>query len=162
MAEVERVWNAREPEFPITITRLEEEFEKNYQLLRGVNLVVGLLAVLAVLFTMAGLFGLAAYIAGQRTREFAIRKVMGAPVAALVRLVIWQFSIPVIIAIVIGMPIAVYATDAYLELFVERVSLGVLFFSVPAVSMILLTWAVISVHALKVAHTKPANALRAE
>lgn len=162
MSAVERIWDAREPEYPITIRSLVDEFEENYQILRGVNLAVGLLAVLAVLFTMAGLFGLAAYIAGQRTREFAIRKVMGAPVLSLVRLILWQFSIPLLIALAIGMPVAVIATDTYLELFVERVSLGVLFFSVPAVTMLLITWAIISIHALRVAHISPAMALRNE
>lgn len=162
MAEVERIWDSREPEYPITVASLSDEFNDNYEILRGLSIAVGSLAVLAVLFTMAGLFGLSAYIAGQRTREFAIRKVMGARVRTLVQLILWQFSVPVVIALLIGMPLAVYATDAYLELFVERVSLDLLFFSGPVIGVLALTWGIISVHALRVAHTNPARALRSE
>lgn len=162
MAEVERIWDSREPEYPLTLISLEEEFEENYQLLRGVNMVVVLLAMLTVLFTLAGLFGLSAFIAGQRTQEFAIRKVHGAPVGSLVRLVLWQFSIPIALSLALGIPVAVYATGAYLELFVERVSLGVMFYSVPAALMFILTWSIISVHAIRVARTNPAIALRNE
>lgn len=162
ITEIRRIWDNREPEFPMIVTTLKDEFEENYQMLKGINMVVIFLASLAVLFTLAGLFGLVAYIAGQRTREFAIRKVMGAHRNTLIKLVMIQFSIPVMIALIIGMPIAVFATDAYLELFVERVSLGVLFFAVPATAMLVLTWGVVLVHAIRVARTKPALALRSE
>lgn len=159
-AQVRKVWDRRESEYPMTMVSLEDEFEENYKLLRGVNWAVGLLAMFALLFTLVGLFGVAAYSAGQRTREMAIRKVMGAPVGSLILLILRPFSSAVFIALVIGMPIAVYATGAYLELFVERVSLGVLFFSVPAVIMFLLTWCVVLVHAVRVARTSPIDALR--
>ncbi len=162
MADIKRIWDQREPDYPININSLREEFDENYSVLEGINLAVATLAALAVVFSLAGLFGLSAYVAQQRTREFAIRKVMGAPVISLVKLILWQFSIPLLLSLVIGIPIAVIATDTYLELFVERVSLGGVFFAVPAVMMFILTWSVISFHAVRVTYTNPATALRSD
>jgi putative ABC transport system permease protein len=71
---------------------------------------------------MIGLFGLAAFMATSRTKEIGIRKVMGASLVQIVRMLIWQFSKPVIWALALALPLSYLASGIYLDFFAERLA----------------------------------------
>ena len=110
----------------------------------------------------AGLFGLSAYVAETRTKEIGIRKVMGASTNQIVRLLIWQFSKPVMLANLLAWPLAFLAMDQYLAFFAERVGIGAGFFIAAALASLALATLTVGSHALRIARRTPVMALRYE
>ena len=119
-------------------------------------------SLLAVIIGCLGLFGLAAFTAERRTKEIGIRKVLGARTRDIVRLLVWQFSRPVIIANLIAWPVAWWLMRDWLNTFDQRITLGPAPFILAA--LIALTIAIVTVvgHAMKVARSNPIHALRYE
>ena len=100
--------------------------------------------------------------AEKRTKEIGLRKVMGASIPAIIRLLLWQFSKPVAISVLIGTPIAVLASQQYLNFFSERVTLSPLIFVVSAALIMTFSWVTVATHAIRVARSNPIMALRYE
>ncbi len=88
---------------------MDQDFEKLYHAESQTRTIVGLLASLAIFIACLGLFGLAAFIAEQRTKEIGIRKVLGANVAGIIALMSKDFLKLIVVAFVIAVPIAWYA-----------------------------------------------------
>ncbi|HYD14547.1 MAG TPA: ABC transporter permease [Allosphingosinicella sp.] len=119
-------------------------------------------AAFAVLISCLGLFGLAAFTAEHRTKEIGIRKVVGARVRDIVRLLVWQFTRPVLIANLIAWPVAWWAMRNWLSEFESRVDIGLVPFVVAGLLALAIAIGTIAGHALKVARTNPIHALRYE
>jgi putative ABC transport system permease protein len=121
-------------------------------------------SILAIVIACLGLYGLSAFTVERRTKEIGIRKVMGASVGDIVRLLVWQFSIPVIIANIIAWPIAAYFSLGWLEGFSYRFDelwLLPIFLSISLLSL-LIAWITVASNAAHVAHKKPVYSLRYE
>ncbi|HEU0098990.1 MAG TPA: ABC transporter permease [Allosphingosinicella sp.] len=119
-------------------------------------------ALLSVVVGCLGLFGLAAFTAERRTKEIGIRKVLGARSRDIVRLLVWQFSKPVIIANLIAWPIAWWVMRNWLNGFDARIPLGPTPFLLAAVLALAIAIGTIAGHALRVARSNPIHALRYE
>jgi len=119
-------------------------------------------ALLAVIIGCLGLFGLAAFTAERRTKEIGIRKVLGARTRDIVRLLVWQFSRPVIIANIIAWPVAWWLMRDWLNGFDQRISLTPIPFLVAAAIALGIAIATVVGHAIKVARANPIHALRYE
>jgi putative ABC transport system permease protein len=119
-------------------------------------------SLLAVIIGCLGLFGLAAFTAQRRTKEIGIRKVLGARTRDIVRLLVWQFSRPVIIANVIAWPIAWWLMRDWLNKFDDRITLGPAPFLVAAAIALGIAVATVVGHAVRVARANPIHALRYE
>jgi putative ABC transport system permease protein len=117
---------------------------------------------LAIVIGCLGLFGLAAFTAERRTKEIGVRKVLGARSRDIVQLLVWQFSLPVLIANIIAWPIAWWVMRDWLNGFDTRISLTPVPFL--AAGLLALGIAVVTVggHAYRVAQTSPVRALRYE
>ena len=119
-------------------------------------------AFIALMLSMIGLFGLAAFMAARRTKEIGIRKVMGASLIQIVRMLIWQFSKPVMWALLVALPVSYFASNIYLNFFADRLDKIegiVLGAGILAVGF---SWATVAVHAVKIARSSPIHALRYE
>src|SRR5258708_39853547 len=116
----------------------------------------------AIFIACLGLFGLAAFTVGRRTREIGIRKVFGARTRDLVFLLLWQFSIPVLIANLIAWPLAWYYLHDWLQGFAYRITLSPLYFLGAGATALVIAWATVFVHARRVADANPIHALRYE
>ncbi len=119
-------------------------------------------ALLSVIVGCLGLFGLAAFTAERRTKEIGIRKVLGARVRDIVRLLVWQFSKPVIIANLIAWPVAWWVMRGWLNGFDARIPLGPTPFLLAAFLALVIAIGTIAGHAFKVARSNPIHALRYE
>jgi putative ABC transport system permease protein len=119
-------------------------------------------SLLAVIIGCLGLFGLAAFTAERRTKEIGIRKVLGARTRDIVRLLVWQFSRPVIIANVIAWPVAWWMMRDWLNSFDQRIPLTPVPFLFAAAVALGIAIATVVGHAVRVARANPIHALRYE
>jgi putative ABC transport system permease protein len=115
---------------------------------------------IAIIVACVGLFGLTAYTATQRTKEISIRKVLGASALGIVRLLSRDFALLVLIALVVGAPVAWYLTAQWLETFAFRITMGPTPFLVAGIIVFAFTAVTISYHAIKSALINPADTLK--
>jgi putative ABC transport system permease protein len=162
LEKIEETWDALIPEYPMQPEFLDATFEDTFIIFRSMNQVLGGFAFVALTLSLIGLFGLAAFMAQSRTREIGIRKVMGAKMSQIVKLLILQFSQPVMWALLVALPLSYFATDQYLNFFAERISLPVGIVALAGVVTILFSWGIVAIHAVSVARANPIAALRYE
>ena len=117
---------------------------------------------IAIFIACLGLFGLAAFTAGRRTKEIGLRKVFGARDRDVIIMLLWQFSIPVLIANLIAWPLAWYYLHDWLKGFAYRIDLNPAYFAGVGLAALLIAWFTILGHALRVARANPIHALRYE
>ena len=122
-AAVERQWKQITNDVPFEAKFSEDIIRKLYKAEDARAKIFAAFALLAVIIGCLGLFGLAAFTAERRTKEIGIRKVLGARTRDIVRLLVWQFSRPVIIANVIAWPVAWWLMRDWLNGFDQRISL---------------------------------------
>jgi putative ABC transport system permease protein len=162
VAFVDRAWHAFAPTKAVSRYFLDDDFGKLYQSDERQGEMFGVFVGIAIFIACLGLFGLAAFTVGRRTREIGIRKVFGARTRDVVVLLLWQFSIPVLIANAIAWPAAWYYLHGWLQGFAYRISLNPLYFVAAGLVALMIAWATIFAHALRVARANPIQALRYE
>jgi len=160
----EKIWNDRITEIPFDSSFVDVEMAAQYQTEEAEAIMLASFSGLAILIASLGLFGLAAFTAERRTKEIGIRKVMGAKIWDIVKLLLWQFSKPIIIANFIAWPIAYYFMNDWLQSFVYRIDgTYILALCVMAgIFALIIAWTTVASNAIRVAKTNPINALRYE
>jgi putative ABC transport system permease protein len=141
---------------------LDEMFENAYWTFQLMSRVVIGLAIFAIMIAGIGLFGLASYVTRARTREIGIRKTQGATPMQIVRLLLWDFSKPVVVANVIAWPLAYYLAERYIEVFSTRMTLTPLPFVAAFAGTLALAVSTVGVRALRASRLRPTEALRHE
>jgi putative ABC transport system permease protein len=159
---IETVWKRVIPEFPIQGRFLDEVFNDVYNILKYMNLALGIFAFVALSLALIGLFGLAAFMATQRTKEIGVRKVLGASSTQIARLLVWQFSTPVFWALLIALPGAYFASQTYLNFFADRIQSPIPILFVAGLIAVILAWGTVAAHAIRIARSNPIRALRYE
>jgi putative ABC transport system permease protein len=164
VAAIEEVWKDVIPEYPMQGRFLDETFEEVFQIFRGMNMALAGFAGLALILALIGLFGLAAFMATQRTKEIGVRKVLGAGSMQIARLLVWQFTKPVLWALLVALPLAYFASAAYLTFFAERIasSQSMLIMLVAGIVGVVFAWGTVAGHAIRIAQRNPIQALRYE
>lgn len=162
LSDVEAVWKDVIPDYPIQSRFLDEEFNETYAVYSGMSWTLGGFAAIAMLLSLIGLFGLAAFMAAGKTKEIGVRKVMGANMLQIVRLLIWQFSRPVLWALLVALPLAYIASNLYLDFFADRIGFTAPIVAGAGILAVLFAWAVVAIHAVRVARANPIYALRYE
>ena len=119
-------------------------------------------AILAIFIACLGLFGLAAYMAEQRTKEIGVRKVLGATVAHIVSMLSTDFLRLIFISAVIAFPLAWWFMNQWLQDFVYRVDIGWWVFAAAAGIALFIALATVSFQAIKAALANPVKSLRTE
>lgn len=157
---IEKKWKEVYPGIGFDYWFVSDEFNRMYFTERKVASLAKVFAVLAVLITVLGVFGLASYSAEQKTKEVGIRKVMGAEVKQVVALFLWMFLKIFFIACLIALPLAYLLTTNWLDKFVYRSSLGVDLFLLCMVSLLFITIATVSYEVIKAATANPVKSLR--
>jgi putative ABC transport system permease protein len=161
-AAVERQWKQITNDVPFEAKFSEDIIRELYKAEDSRAKIFAAFSMLAVIIGCLGLFGLAAFTAERRTKEIGIRKVLGARTRDIVRLLVWQFSRPVIIANVIAWPVAWWMMRDWLNGFDQRISLTPIPFVVAAAVALGIAVATVVGHAVKVARANPIHALRYE
>lgn len=159
---VETIFKKYGSAYPFEYTFVDVEFQKKFTTINLTSSLASLFAVLAIVITGLGLFGLAAFTAEQRTKEIGIRKVLGASVSSLVNLISRDFSILVIIAFVFWAPLSWWAMNSYLERYTIRTEISWWIFPATGAIALIFTLLIVSTQALRAAHSNPVNSLRNE
>ena len=144
------------------VSYMDEIFNKGFGGQRFTGKLAGLFAALAVFLSCMGLFGLSAYAAEQRTKEIGIRKVLGASVWDIVYLLGRNFMQLLLIALVIGVPLAWYAGKMYLQNYDYRISIGWYTFVGAALLVFLIAMLTVSAQSFKAATANPVKAIKSE
>ena len=162
IAGIETKWKAMAPGMPFSYQFVDESFDNMYRdELRTGKLGLGL-AVIAILIACLGLFGLAAYMAEQRTKEIGVRKVLGASVTNIVTMLSGNFLKLVVLSSIIAFPISWWAMNKWLEDFAFRINIGWWVFVAAGLSAVVIALATISFQAIKAAIVNPVQSLRTE
>jgi putative ABC transport system permease protein len=159
---IEDKWKEMAPGMPFSYDFLDESFDKMYRTEQRIGKVAMSFAFLAILIACLGLFGLATYMAEQRTKEIGVRKVLGATVPSIVSLLSQDFIKLVLIAAIIAFPLAWWAMNSWLEEFAYRINIGWWVFLIAGLSAIFIALATVSYQAIKAAIANPVKSLRTE
>jgi putative ABC transport system permease protein len=159
---IDRVWRATGHDRPLPQAFESQVVEDLYKDVITQGIAIGICAGLAILIACLGLFALAAFTTERRTKEIGVRKAMGASTADVVRLLVWQFTKPVLWANLIAWPVAFWAMDHWLHGFAYRVGLPPWLFLASSAVAVLIAWVTVCAHAWLVARARPATALRYE
>ncbi|HSZ86278.1 MAG TPA: ABC transporter permease [Puia sp.] len=162
ISQVENKWKTMAPGMPFSYRFLDESFNDMYRSEQRVGKIVLTFSVLAILIACLGLFGLATFIAEQRTKEIGIRKVLGASVSGIVQLLSKDFVKLVFISFVIAAPLGWYFMHKWLQDFVYRINISWWIFLLAAGLAIFIALATVSFQAIKTALMNPVKSLRAE
>lgn len=156
------IFNRYNPAFPYDYTFADASYATKFDTEVLVGKLAALIAALAIFISCLGLFGLAAYMAEQRTKEIGIRKVLGASVSQLWFLLSKEFIVLVVVSCVIASPVAFYFLKGWLQSYAYRVGIGAGVFIWAALMAIVITLMTISFQAIHAALMNPVRSLRNE
>jgi predicted permease len=162
ITKVEKVIKANNPAYPFEYKFVDEQFDRLFKTESLIGKLAAIFAILAILISSLGLFGLSAYTAERRTKEIGIRKVLGASVGGITTLLSKDFLKLVVISFVIAFPLAGYFMYQWLQDFAYRISISWIVFVMAGLIAIVIALATISFQAVKAAVANPAKSLRTE
>ncbi|MAZ27620.1 MAG: acetylornithine deacetylase [Cytophagaceae bacterium] len=150
------------PGFPFEYRFLDEVFDNRFKSEQLIGELSQVFAILAIIISCLGLFGLSAYTAEQRKKEIGVRKVLGSSVTGIVRLLSKDFIFLVFIAILIAVPLAWYVMNNWLQGFSYRISINGWVFAFAGITAIIIALVTVSFQAIKAAMANPVKSLRTE
>lgn len=162
LAKIETVFKKYDASNAFEYSFVDQDYGKKFDYERRIAKLTSAFAGLAMLISCLGLFGLASFIAEQRTKEIGIRKVMGASVASLWGMLSRDFVLLVVISILISIPIAYHYLSNWLENYEYRTNISWWIFAVTGFGAVLITLMSISYQAMRAALMNPVRSLRSE
>jgi putative ABC transport system permease protein len=162
LAKVETVFKRYNTVSPFEYQFVDQEYEKKFGDEQRIGKLSGIFASLAIFISCLGIFGLASFMAGQRTKEIGLRKVMGASVLNLWRMLSMDFVFLVMISLFIAIPISYLAMNAWLQKYEYRTDIAWWVFVVSGAGALLITLITVSYQSIKAALANPVNSLRSE
>jgi ABC-type antimicrobial peptide transport system permease subunit len=160
LAKIAAVCKRYSPEEPFDYHFADEEYAHKFMDEERVGKLVGYFSVLAIFISCLGLFGMASFVAEQRTREIGVRKVFGASVFNLWRLLNRDFVVLVFISMLIATPLAWYFMGNWLQQYALRTELSWWVFGVTGAGALLITLLTVSYQSIKAALMNPVKSLR--
>ncbi|MFD2571029.1 ABC transporter permease [Spirosoma soli] len=162
LAYISQVYHKFDPSTSPSFHFLDENFSKQYKAEQKQGQVLLSFTILAVLIACLGLFGLAAFAAEARTKEIGVRKVLGASVGSVVIMLSKDFTRLVLLAIVIGLPIAWYLTGQWLQNFAYHIDIEWWIFALAGLLAMSIALITVSFQSVKAALMNPVKSLRTE
>jgi putative ABC transport system permease protein len=162
LQKVEAVFKKYNSAYPFEYTFVDEQFAKKFSTITLISTLAKVFAILAIVITGLGLFGLASFTAEQRTKEIGIRKVMGASVTELVSLITREFAWLVVIALLISSPIAWYLLNSFLERYPYRIEFPWWALLLAGTIALVFALIIVSTQALKAASSNPIKSLQSD
>jgi putative ABC transport system permease protein len=150
------------PNLPFDYKFVDEEYGLKFTAEERIGKLATFFAILATIISCMGLFGLTSYVAEQRTKEIGVRKVLGASVFNLWKLLSKEFIILVVISCFIAMPVAWYFLHGWLQKYEYRTDMAWWIFTIAAGGALLITLITVSFQAIKAAVANPVKSLRTE
>ncbi|MGZ3874832.1 MAG: ABC transporter permease, partial [Mucilaginibacter sp.] len=162
MEQISSVWKNLSPSQPVRYAFMDERFAGMYADVQRMGHIFTSFAILAIIIACLGLFALAAFMAEQRSKEIGIRKVLGATVESITRLLSFDFVKLVLLSIAIASPVAWWAMNKWLQDFTYRITISWWIFAVAGIVAIAIAILTVSFQSIKAAIANPIKALRSE
>ena len=162
LSSIENKWKRYQQDVPFQYSFLEDDLNAAYRSDQQLAKLYGIFTSLSIFIACLGLFGLVAFTAQQRTKEIGIRKVLGANVAEIVKLLSADFLRLVLIAVIVASPIAWLAMNQWLQDFAYRIDIPWWVFVVAGTSALAIAIITVSIQAVKAAIANPVKSLRTE
>lgn len=162
LPKIQEVFNTILPEAPFDFKFADDDYMGKFEAEQRIGDLAQFFTLLAILISCLGLFGLASYIAEQRTKEIGIRKVLGASVTSLWSLLSKDFALLVLISCLISIPIAYSVLDGWLETYEVHTKLYWWTFALAAVGALVVTIVTVSFQAIRASVANPVKSLRSE
>ena len=159
---VETVFKKYNPAYPFTYKFTDKEYQEKFSDEQQTGTLAFIFAGLTIFISCLGLFGLASYMAENRSKEIGIRKVLGASVAGIAQMLTREFVALVVIAIILATPVAWWVASKWLQSFTYRIDIGWVTFVAAGSVAIIIAIITISGQAIRAAITNPINAIKAE
>ncbi len=159
---IETVFKTYNPESPFEYKFVDEDYARKFSDEERVGKLASFFAALAIFISCLGIFGLASFVAEQRAKEIGVRKVMGASVFILWKMLSKDFVMLVIISLLIAIPASLYYMNNWLLKYEYRTTISWWVFILAGTGALLITLATVSYQAIKAALANPVNSLRTE
>jgi putative ABC transport system permease protein len=159
---IEMAWKKVYPEVPFEHQFLDDTIKNYYKTEQRTSKLAKTAMGLAIFISCLGLFGLVSFTASQRTKEIGIRKVLGASVQQIVMLLSKDFILLVVLAFVIALPVALYASNQWLSSFPYRTDLPIWMFVVTGLAALMIAFITVSLQTVRAATVNPVESLRNE
>ena len=162
LEKIEPIFKKYDPANAFEYKFADQEFGKKFSNEKRIGNLAFVFTTLAIFISCLGLFGLASFVAEQRTKEIGIRKVMGASVSQLWQLLSKDFVVLVIVSCVIAIPLSFYFMNDWLMQYQYRITITWQIFAIASMGALLLTLLTVSFQSIKAALTSPVKSLRSE
>jgi ABC-type antimicrobial peptide transport system permease subunit len=162
LGKIENIFKKYNPGSPFEYKFTDDEYTRKFSDEQRTGSLAIVFAVLAIFISCLGLFGLASFVAEQRIKEIGVRKVLGASVFNLWRLLSKDFLLLVIIALIIAVPMSYYFMYNWLQNYEYRTQLAWWIFAVAGVAALFITLLTVSFQAIRAALMNPVKSLRTE
>ena len=159
---ITRITKDINPAYPVEISFLDDVYSDLFQKEKTLGILSNLFGGLAIFVSCLGLFGLVAYSAEQRTKEFGVRKVLGASLLNLMQLLSFSFVKMIVVAIVIAIPLSYYLMNKWLMKFEFHTEIPWWIIPTAAIGTLLMAVITVSFQAYKTANANPVDALKYE
>lgn len=159
---IESVFSKYNPAFPFTYKFVDEQYARKFMDEVRIGKLAGYFAFFAIFISCLGLFGLASFMAEQRTKEIGVRKVLGASVFNLWRLLSKEFVMLIIISLFIAIPLGFYFMHNWLQGYQYRTEISWWIFAAAGIGALVITLLTVSFQAIKAAISNPVKSLRTE
>ncbi|QQL50368.1 ABC transporter permease [Mucilaginibacter ginkgonis] len=162
VAKIEQTFKAFDPDSPFTYQFTDDNYNKKFAYEERIGKLAGFFTLFAIFISCMGLFGMASFMAEQRVKEIGVRKVLGATVLNLWKLMSTDFVMLVCISFIIAMPLAYYFMHGWLQNYTYRSELSWWIFALTGIGTLVITLLTISYQSIKAALTNPVKSLRSE
>jgi len=162
LSKIESIQHKLSPTSPFEYNFVDEEYGRKFSAEQRIGKLALFSTVLAMFISCLGLFGLSSFMAERKTKEIGIRKVLGASVTNLWRMLSKDFVVLVVISCTISIPLAWYGMNIWLEKYEYRTTLSWWIFAFSGVGALMITLLTVSFQAIKAALINPVNSLRSE
>jgi putative ABC transport system permease protein len=159
---IEAVFKKIIPSAPFDYKFVDQDYALKFAAEDLISKLAGFFAVFAVMISCLGLFGLASFVAEQRTKEMGVRKVLGASVFKIWRLLSAEFLVLVLVSLFIATPVAYYFMDNWLQNYQYRANLSWWIFAMAGMTAVFITLVTVSYQAINTALANPVKSLRTE
>jgi putative ABC transport system permease protein len=150
------------PAMPFEFTFLDDEYQALYFSEQRISVLAQYFAIVAIVLSCLGLFGLATFSAERRSKEISIRKVLGCSAWKIMRMLTLEFSLMVLVAAAVALPIAWFYSDEWLRTFAYRTELPLWLFAATGVTVLVISILTVGMQAIKTARINPAVSLKTE
>lgn len=162
LGKLESTWNMLFPEKGFQYTFLDEQLDQQYQNFRNFGWIIEGFTIIAILISCLGVYGLVLFVVQRKVKEIGVRKVLGASVGNILRLIYQDFVWLVLIGFVLAIPASYYLMTQWLENFQYRISLDVVTYAISLIIVVVIVAGTVSYQAVRASLANPVKSLRSE